>query len=101
LIGEAAAMIDLVRCVMVLSMLGLGGSLAAAAETVPSNAPPAKDGSCLHHTLADKDVTVKLANGEKYDDRYPKKEGAGVNTQHVMMPLHTFLCKDGRITMLQ
>jgi hypothetical protein len=90
----------LARSVVVLSVLCLGGGVAAAAEEVPANTALPKDGSCLHHTLADKNITVKLANGEQYDDRYPKKD-VGPNTARVMMPLHIFLCKDGRITMLQ
>jgi hypothetical protein len=89
------------RCVAVLCVLGLGGGVAAAAEAVPANTTPPRDGTCLHHTLADKNIIVKLANGEKYDDRLPKKEAGPANTTRVTMPMHTFLCKDGRITMLQ
>jgi hypothetical protein len=94
-------MTNFARCVTVLSVLCLGGGVAAAADQVPANTPPPRDGSCLHRTLADKNITVKLANGEKYDDRYSKREVAGANTAHVMPPMHTFLCKDGRTTMLQ
>ncbi len=79
----------------VASLVCLAGGAARA-----DNVAPAKDGSCIHHTLADKTATVKLANGEKYEDRYPKRE-AGANTQHVLMPLHIFQCKDGRMIQLQ
>jgi hypothetical protein len=94
-------MMNVLRCVVVLGMLCLGGGVAAAADQVPATTPLPKDGSCLHHTLADKNVVVKLANGEKYDDRYPKKEAVGANTRGMAMPLHTFLCTNGRVSMLQ
>jgi len=89
------------RSVGVLCLLYLGGGLAIAADVVSPGTSPPTDGGCLHHTLADKNIVVKLANGEQYDDRLPKRDVAGPSTHGVMSPLHTFLCKNGRVTMLQ
>ena len=93
-------MFIIARIAMGLSLLCLGSTLAAAEQVVPPTTPPPTDGSCLHHTLADKNIVVKLANGEKYDDRYPKKD-AGSPGRNVVMPQHTFLCTNGRLTQLQ
>ena len=95
-------MMGFVRIAMGLSILCLSGALAAAEEQVPANTPWPKDGSCLHHTLADKDIVVKLKNGEKYDDRYAKSNlNFGTNAHGTTMPLHTFLCTNGRLTQVQ